>query len=145
MNQAVSAAGSVGVGRDGMAIGAAAGSAGQRLEDQLAWYDAKAKHHKDWFQRLKVVQIAMAAVIPVAAGAGARAWVVQATVERIVQRLKRAALEPWLGRWSLTPRGEWQRELNAGLDASAACAVFVGPDDLGAWELQEVPSRSVAS
>ena len=59
-------------------------------------------------------------------------------VERIAQRLKRAGLEPWLDRWSLTPGGEWQRELGAGLDASVACAVFVGPHDLGAWELQEV-------
>ncbi|MDX6666962.1 MAG: hypothetical protein QOK04_342, partial [Solirubrobacteraceae bacterium] len=61
-----------------------------------------------------------------------------ASVERIAQRLKRAGLEPWLDRWSLTPGGEWQRELGAGLDASVACAVFVGPHDLGAWELQEL-------
>lgn len=59
-------------------------------------------------------------------------------VERIALRLKRAGLEPWLDKWSLTPGGEWQRELGAGLDASAACAVFVGPQDLGAWELQEL-------
>jgi hypothetical protein len=62
----------------------------------------------------------------------------RAIVERIAQRLKRAGLEPWLDRWSLTPGGEVQRELGAGLDASVACAVFVGPHDLGAWELQEV-------
>jgi WD40 repeat protein len=62
----------------------------------------------------------------------------QAVVERIAERLKRAGLEPWLDRWSLTPGGEWQRELGAGLDAARACAVFVGPHDLGAWELQEL-------
>ena len=62
----------------------------------------------------------------------------RASVERIAERLKRAGLEPWLDRWSLTPGGDWQRELGAGLDASVACAVFVGPHDLGAWELQEV-------
>jgi len=62
----------------------------------------------------------------------------RAVVERIAQRLKQAGLEPWLDRWSLTPGGEWQRELGAGLDASVACAVFVGAHDLGAWELQEV-------
>ncbi|MGH2941499.1 MAG: TIR domain-containing protein, partial [Solirubrobacteraceae bacterium] len=61
-----------------------------------------------------------------------------ACVERIAQRLKRAGLEPWLDKWSLTPGGEWQRELGAGLDASVACAVFVGPHDLGAWEMQEM-------
>jgi energy-coupling factor transporter ATP-binding protein EcfA2 len=43
-----------------------------------------------------------------------------------------------LTQWSLTPGGEWQRELGEGLDASVACAVFVGPHDLGAWELQEL-------
>ena len=62
----------------------------------------------------------------------------RAIVERIAQRLKRAGLEPWLDRWSLTPGAEWQRELGAGLDASVTCAVFIGPHDLGAWELQEV-------
>jgi CHASE3 domain sensor protein/energy-coupling factor transporter ATP-binding protein EcfA2 len=62
----------------------------------------------------------------------------RAVVERIAQRLKRAGLEPWLDKWSLTPGGEWQRELGAGLDASVACAVFVGAHDLGAWELQEL-------
>jgi CHASE3 domain sensor protein len=61
-----------------------------------------------------------------------------AVVERIARRLKRAGLEPWLDKWSLTPGGEWQRELGAGLDASVACAVFVGPHELGAWELQEL-------
>src|ERR1700710_3103208 len=61
-----------------------------------------------------------------------------ASVERIAQRLKDAGIEPWLDRWSLTPGGEWQRELGAGLDAAGACAVFVGPHDLGAWELQEL-------
>lgn len=62
----------------------------------------------------------------------------RADVERIAERLKRAGLEPWLDRWSLTPGGQWQSELGAGLDASVTCAVFVGPHDLGAWELQEV-------
>jgi CHASE3 domain sensor protein len=62
----------------------------------------------------------------------------RAVVERIAQRLKQAGVEPWLDKWSLTPGGEWQRELGHGLDASLACAVFVGPHDLGAWELQEL-------
>jgi len=62
----------------------------------------------------------------------------RATVQRIAERLKASGLEPWLDRWSLTPGGEWQRELGAGLDASATCAVFVGPHDLGGWESEEV-------
>jgi WD40 repeat protein len=62
----------------------------------------------------------------------------RAVVEQIAQRLRHAGLEPWLDRWSLTPGGEWQRELAAGLEAAAACAVCVGPHDLGAWEQQEL-------
>lgn len=62
----------------------------------------------------------------------------RAVVERIAERLKRAGIEPWLDRWSLTPGGDWQHELGVGLDSCEACAVLVGPHDLGAWELQEV-------
>jgi WD40 repeat protein len=62
----------------------------------------------------------------------------RALVEPIAARLKRAGLEPWLDRWALTPGGDWQRELGAGLDACRACAVFIGAHDIGAWELQEV-------
>ena len=58
-------------------------------------------------------------------------------VVRIAERLKRAGLEPWLDKWSLTPGGDWQRELGDGLEASRACAVFIGPHDAGAWEIQE--------
>jgi WD40 repeat protein len=61
-----------------------------------------------------------------------------AVVERLARWLKAEGLEPWLDRWSLTAGAEWQRELAAGLDGAAACAVFVGPHDLGAWELQEL-------
>jgi len=50
------------------------GPAWTRLLGQLHWYDTKSAHHKNWFQRLKVIQIVTAAVIPVGAGAGAPAW-----------------------------------------------------------------------
>jgi Protein of unknown function (DUF4231) len=46
-----------------------------RLEDQLAWYEAKSLHHKRWFQWLKVGQIVVAAGIPAVAAAGASAGV----------------------------------------------------------------------
>jgi WD40 repeat protein len=59
-------------------------------------------------------------------------------VERIAQRLRDAGVEPWLDVWHLTPGGRWQDELAAGLAASRACAVFIGPHDLGNWELQEL-------
>ena len=60
------------------------------------------------------------------------------SVERIAEKLKRAGLEPWLDSWCLTPGGHWQNELAEGLRASGACAVFVGPSDLGDWENQEL-------
>lgn len=56
------------------------------------------------------------------------------TVERIAEKLKRAALKPWLDTWCLTPGGDWQDELAQGLRASGACAVFVGPQGIGNWE-----------
>jgi hypothetical protein len=59
---------------DGSALPAQAGYAWERLEDQLAWHERRSSHHKDWFQRFKVLQIVFAAAIPVAAGTGASAW-----------------------------------------------------------------------
>ena len=61
-----------------------------------------------------------------------------AIVERIAERLKRSGLEPWLDKWAQTPGGEWQAELGRGFEASHACAVFVGPSDLGSWGLEEL-------
>ena len=59
-------------------------------------------------------------------------------VERIAEKLKRAGLEPWLDKWYLAPGGRWQDELAAALRASAACAVFVGREELGAWAHEEL-------
>jgi hypothetical protein len=42
----------------------------ERLEDQIAWYDAKAEHNQRWFRGLKVCQLVAAAAIPVGAAAG---------------------------------------------------------------------------
>lgn len=55
-------------------------------------------------------------------------------VERLAEKLRRAGLEPWLDKWCLTPGGDWQNELAAGLKASSACAVFIGPHGIGNWE-----------
>src|SRR2546430_2979858 len=59
-------------------------------------------------------------------------------VERLAEKLKRAGLEPWFDRWCLTPGGQWQDEIAAGLRASAACAVSVGPHGLGDWSREEL-------
>jgi WD40 repeat protein/energy-coupling factor transporter ATP-binding protein EcfA2 len=58
-------------------------------------------------------------------------------VERIAEKLRRDRIEPWFDRWSLTAGGDWQNEIPAGLRASAACAVFVGPAGIGNWEDME--------
>lgn len=42
-----------------------------RLQDQIAWYDAKSQVNQRWFKRLKICQIVTAAAIPVAAGVSA--------------------------------------------------------------------------
>ena len=42
-----------------------------RLQDQIAWYDAKSQLNQRWFKVLKVCQIVVAAAIPVAAAASA--------------------------------------------------------------------------
>ena len=59
-------------------------------------------------------------------------------VERLAQKLRREGLEPWLDKWALTPGGQWQNELATGIQVSSACAVFVGPHGLGAWENEEL-------
>jgi tetratricopeptide (TPR) repeat protein len=55
-------------------------------------------------------------------------------VEKIAVRLKQCGLEPWLDKWNLTPGGDWQDELAAGIHAASACAVFIGPHGIGNWE-----------
>jgi tetratricopeptide (TPR) repeat protein len=58
-------------------------------------------------------------------------------VEAIARALQDKGLVPWLDAWELTPGGDWQAELAAGLRASRACAVFVGPHGAGAWSGME--------
>lgn len=54
---------------------AAEGPVWERLHDQLRWYEEKSTHHRRWFQTLKVLQLVIAAAIPVIAAAGASAAV----------------------------------------------------------------------
>jgi hypothetical protein len=41
-----------------------------RLEDQLKWYDTKSSRNKRWYKRLRVIQLTLAASIPVIALSG---------------------------------------------------------------------------
>jgi hypothetical protein len=45
-----------------------------RLEDQIAWYDAKSQQNQRRFKEFKVCQLVAAAAIPVAAAASAPLW-----------------------------------------------------------------------
>jgi WD40 repeat protein/transcriptional regulator with XRE-family HTH domain len=58
-------------------------------------------------------------------------------VERLAGALKAAGVEPWLDCWYGSPREDQQdhdEAVQAGLRASATCAVLVGPHGLGDWE-----------
>ena len=39
-----------------------------RLEHEISWYDGKSTHNRKWFQRLKISEIVVAAIIPFLAG-----------------------------------------------------------------------------
>ena len=47
------------------------GSAWERLEQQIGWYDGKSAQAKRWYYRLKVTQLLVAAAIPVTVAANA--------------------------------------------------------------------------
>jgi Protein of unknown function (DUF4231) len=49
-----------------------------RLEDQLGWYDRKSIAAQRMYKRLKLVQLAVTAAVPVAAASDAKAWVTAA-------------------------------------------------------------------
>jgi hypothetical protein len=36
----------------------------ERLEDQISWYDRRSNSHMHWYKRLKISEIAAAAIIP---------------------------------------------------------------------------------
>ena len=58
-------------------------------------------------------------------------------VETLAARLEdEAKLKPFLDKWRLTPGAPWQEELEAALDQSATCAVFMGASGLGACAIR---------
>lgn len=52
-----------------------AGPTWDRLEDQVGWYDRKSASSQRVFKRLKVLQLAAAAFVPVAASVDAAVWI----------------------------------------------------------------------
>lgn len=61
-------------------------------------------------------------------------------VEYLAQKLCEAGLEPFLDKWHLIPGEPWQEAIEAALDQSRTCAVFLGPNGLGPWENEEMRS-----
>ena len=59
-------------------------------------------------------------------------------VEHVAERLRRAAMTPWLDKWELTPGGRWQDELHEGLQDCRAFAYFLGPNGEGDWAREEL-------
>lgn len=59
-------------------------------------------------------------------------------VEPIARRLRDAGLAPWFDRWALTAGRSWQEEIAAGVAGSGACAVCIGPGDIGDWSREEL-------
>lgn len=47
----------------------------QRLDDQISWYDRKSVSAQRWYKGLKIVSMTAAALIPLVAGLGAKAYV----------------------------------------------------------------------
>jgi Protein of unknown function (DUF4231) len=47
----------------------------ERLEDQLGWYDRKSRDNQRRYQWLKLLELAVAAGLPVVAGVGSPVWV----------------------------------------------------------------------
>jgi energy-coupling factor transporter ATP-binding protein EcfA2 len=59
-------------------------------------------------------------------------------VEQIARKLRAQGLEPWLDVWHLVPGKRFQAGLAEGLGASLACAVFLGPNNFGDWQTEEL-------
>jgi hypothetical protein len=47
----------------------------ERLEDEIVWYDGKSRQNQRLYKWLKLLEIAVAAALPVVAGVGGPVWV----------------------------------------------------------------------
>jgi Protein of unknown function (DUF4231) len=56
----------------------------ERLEDQIGWYDRKSGDNQRWYKRLKLLELAVAASLPVVAGIHSPVWVTGALAAAVV-------------------------------------------------------------
>ena len=62
----------------------------------------------------------------------------KAEVEAIARRLREAGIEPWLDKWHLIPGDPWQPAIEAALQETKSCAVFIGKAGIGPWQHEEM-------
>jgi hypothetical protein len=123
------------------------GPAWERLEEQLAWYDAKSGHAQRWFKRLKVCQIVVAAAIPVAAGEHAQAWIVGGAGALIVVLEGLQQLQQYQQTWT-TYRSTCERlkhEKHLYLACAGPYAAAARPDALLAERVEGLVSQEHAA
>jgi hypothetical protein len=71
-----------------------------RLQDQIAWYDRKSQVAQSRFKLMKVLQIVLAAAIPVAATTAAPRWLIGAAGALIVVLEGLQQLEQYQQNWT---------------------------------------------
>jgi tetratricopeptide (TPR) repeat protein len=59
-------------------------------------------------------------------------------VKKIGSKLIDLGIIPWLDEWNLRPGFPWQKELENQIESIKSVAVFVGPNNLGPWQDQEI-------
>jgi hypothetical protein len=59
-------------------------------------------------------------------------------VEALARRLAKEGIQAWLDTWHLIPGDPWQPAIEKALAESETCAVFVGPNDFGPWQNEEM-------
>ena len=61
-------------------------------------------------------------------------------VEKIADHLVADGLKPWFDKWHLVPGTPWQPAIEAAINASRTCVVFVGASGFGPWHNEEMRS-----
>lgn len=62
----------------------------------------------------------------------------QEEVQLLAHKLQAEGLDPFLDRWHLIPGEPWQEAIEAALEDSQTCAIFLGPGGLGPWENEQM-------
>jgi hypothetical protein len=58
--------------------------------------------------------------------------------EDLARRLHKEGIQVWLDKWNLIPGTSWQPAIEDALQECESCAVFVGPEGLGPWQMEEM-------